>query len=140
MAKQTNAGGASIAVDFTDNSKAVLEAMAQQISNGLEAIGGEMERHAKEGCPVDTCRLRNSITFATSTMQSDANTGEGAKAEPEDYIMKANPDKLEVVVGTNVEYAAENEYYNKRKPHFLKNAATNHSADYKNILKAALDT
>lgn len=137
------ANGIFASIDMTDHTKEVLEAMAQQVANGLEAIGGEMERHAKEGCPVDTGRLRNSITFATSTMQSEANTNKDPKgqtdAKPEDYTMHGAPGKFEVVVGTNVEYAAENEYYHKDKKHFLKNAAANHSADYKNILKAALD-
>ena len=134
------ANGIFASIDMTDHTKEILEAMRQQVANGLEAIGGEMERHAKEGCPVDTGRLRNSITFATATVQSDANTSGGADAKPEDYAMKANPGQYEVVVGTNVEYAAENEYYHRDKKHFLKNAAANHSTDYKNILKAALDT
>lgn len=138
MAK--NAGGTTISVQMKDNTDKVLEALKQQIPVALEAVGGEMERHAKEGCPVDTGRLRNSITFATSTAQGAANTSGGAQASPNDFMLHGSPDDKTVVIGTNVEYAAENEYYNKTNAHFLKNAATGHSEDYKNIVKAALST
>lgn len=131
---------AEIDVNLTSHKDDILRALKEQIPLALEAIGGEMERHAKQGCPVDTGRLRNSITFATSTAQGAANTDTGAPAQPEDYAMHGEPDALSVVVGTNVEYAAENEYYHRTKPHFLKNAATGHSEDYKRIVKAALET
>ena len=131
-------------VNLTDNSAEILQASKEQIALALEAIGGEMERHAKEKCPVDTGRLRNSITFATSKMQSPANTDKPTKtksdpqdAEPADYEMHGTPEENTVVVGTNVEYAPEQEYYGK-KAHFLKNAATTHGEDYKKIVEAAL--
>lgn len=124
-------------VKVTDNSAEFLSAAKEQIALALEAIGGEMEKHAKENCPVDTGRLRNSITFATSTAQGDANTSGGEDAKPEDYAQHGSASENEVVVGTNVEYAPEQEYYGK-KSHFLKNAATGHSADYKRIVESAL--
>lgn len=131
---------AEMDVNLTSHKEEILRGLASQLPAALEAIGGEMERHAKQGCPVDTGRLRNSITFATVTAQGSPNTDGGAPAQPEDYAMKATPGQYQVVVGTNVEYAPENEYFHKTKPHFLKNAATNHSIDYKNIVKAALQT
>jgi len=124
-------------VKLTDNSAEILQAAKEQIALGLEAIGGQMELHAKEKCQVDTGRLRNSITFATSGTQGSANTSGGAEAKPEDYAQHGRAEENEVVVGTNVEYAPEQEYYGK-KAHFLKNAAAGHSDEYKKILEAAL--
>ena len=67
-------------VDYKDNSEQVLSAMEKAIKKGLEAIGLTAEGHAKKITPVDTGRLRNSISHAT--------------------------DKEAAYIGTNVEYAA----------------------------------
>ena len=67
-------------VDYKDNSEQVLSAMEKAIKSGLEAIGLTAEGHAKKITPVDTGRLKNSISHAT--------------------------DKEAAYIGTNVEYAA----------------------------------
>ena len=67
-------------VDYKDNSQQILSALEKGIKNGLEAIGLTAEGHAKKITPVDTGRLRNSISHET--------------------------DKEAVYIGTNVEYAA----------------------------------
>lgn len=67
-------------VDYKDNSQQILSAMEKGIKNGLEAIGLTAETYAKKATPVDTGRLRNSISHET--------------------------DKEAVYIGTNVEYAA----------------------------------
>lgn len=67
-------------VDYKDNSEQVLSAMEKAIKNGLEAIGLTAEGNAKKITPVDTGRLRNSISHAT--------------------------DNEAAYIGTNVEYAA----------------------------------
>ena len=69
-------------VQFTDNSKEVLEAMQQAAVRALEKCGLTAEGYAKKLCPVDTGNLRNSITH---TVDED---------EPAAYI------------GSNVEYAS----------------------------------
>lgn len=128
-----------------DNSEEILEEMKRKVALALEAIGGEAEKYAKEGCPVDTGRLRNSITFATETAQGTPNTGgfttknggQPQQASTSDYAKHGTPEKNTVYVGTNVEYAPEQEYYGRRK-HFLKNALTMHSDRYKKITEAAL--
>ena len=51
-----------IAIQITDNSTQVLEAMRKQVLLGLESVGQECEGYAKDETPVDTGRLRNSIT------------------------------------------------------------------------------
>lgn len=107
-------------IEFTDNSEEVLDAARSQILLALEAIGQEAEGYAKEDCPVDTGRLRNSIAHDVD------------ESEPAAYI------------GTNVEYAPYVEYgeYNHKvgKNHFLRDAASTHGEHYKAILEAALKT
>ena len=80
------------------------------------------ERYAKADCPVDTGRLRNSISHSVNEGEQTA------------YI------------GTNVEYAKYVElkdslHHNTGKAHFLRDAASKHGTEYKriaeNILKNA---
>ena len=101
-------------VDYKDNSKQVLSAMEKGIKNGLEAIGLTAETYAKKATPVDTGRLRNSISHAVD--------GEAA------YI------------GSNVEYAPYVELGTSRAKahHMLQKAATEHSAEYKRLAEDAV--
>lgn len=100
-------------VTFTDNSDKVLAEKDKAIARALEAIGLTAEAYAKADCPVDTGRLRNSISH-----QAIDDTA---------YI------------GTNVEYAEVVEYNDRArhttgKAHFLRDAATTHTQEYKNIV------
>lgn len=110
--------GQIVSVSLTDHSAEFLEAMKAQVLLGLETIGQEAEGYAKDECPVDTGRLRNSIAHAVES------------------------EEKAVVVGTNVEYAVYVEYgdYNHKtgKKHFLRDSVTNHGEHYKSILEAAL--
>ncbi len=45
-----------------DNSAEVIAALKRAKKNGLEAVGMRAETHAKEKTPVDTGRLRNSMS------------------------------------------------------------------------------
>jgi HK97 gp10 family phage protein len=97
-------------VDVKDFSKDVKSAYEQARERSLEIIGLTAEKYAKEITPVDTGRLRNSITH--------------------------NVDGKEVYVGSNVEYAPHVEYgtiKQKAQP-FLRPAATEHSQTYKQII------
>jgi HK97 gp10 family phage protein len=97
-------------VDVKDCSKEVMSAYEQARERSLEIIGLTAEKYAKEITPVDTGRLRNSITH--------------------------NVDGKEVYVGSNVEYAPHVEYgtiKQKAQP-FLRPAATEHSQTYKQII------
>lgn len=102
-------------VVFTSNKDEVLSAVDQAIVRGLEICGGKAESYAKELCPVDTGRLRNSISHA----QMDERTE---------------------VIGTNVEYGVFQELGTVRmKPRpFLRPAAENHSTEYKAIMQNEL--
>lgn len=103
-----------IDVKITDNSDKFLNALPEQIEQALIAIGITAEGYAKRECPVDTGRLRNSISHAR--------------------------DDNAAYIGTNVEYAAYVELgTSKMKPRpYLRPAAANHADEYKQIVKAAL--
>lgn len=99
---------------FKDNSKEVLEALAEAKKRGLEAIGITAEGHAKKITPVDTGRLRNSIGHAT--------------------------DDEAAYIGSNVEYAPYVELGSRGREgkHMLQMAATEHADEYKRIMEDAL--
>ena len=109
-----------MSVTFISHVKEVLSAEQVARNKALEIIGGKAESYAKKICPVDTGRLRNSITH----QQFDENTE---------------------VVGTNVEYAPYVELGHNTtggtfvagKP-FLRPAAEGHSAEYKNIINTVM--
>lgn len=106
--------GISIVSD--DYSRQVLTMLSSSLELALEEIGLTAEGYAKRICPVDTGRLRASITHAVD---------HGAK---------------KVYIGTNVEYAPNVELGTKRQKAqpFLRPAATRHGAQYKKILKNRL--
>ena len=101
-------------VDYKDNSQQILSALEKGIKNGLEAIGLTAETYAKKATPVDTGRLRNSISH---TVDGEA-----------------------VYIGTNVEYAPYVELGTSRAKahHMLQKAATEHSAEYKRLAEDAV--
>ena len=103
-------------VDYKDNSQQILSALEKGIKNGLEAIGLTAETYAKQETPVDTGRLRNSISHTVD--------GEAA------YI------------GSNVEYAPYVELGTSRAKahHMLQKAATEHSAEYKRLAEDAIQS
>ena len=97
-----------------DNTKEVLAALEKAIDRGLEAIGLTAEGHAKKETPVDTGRLRNSISHAVQ-------------------------DKA-AYIGTNVEYApyVELGVQGRQGVHMLQRAATEHISEYKKIMEESI--
>lgn len=107
---------ADITVNLISNRALVEAALPGAIERALEAVGLQAEGYAKMLCPVDTGRLRNSITHRTET------------SEQKEYI------------GTNVEYAAYVEYGTskmKAQP-YIKPAVTNHTQEYQEIVERSL--
>lgn len=99
-----------------DNSEEVSQGIVRAIDRALEEIGLAAEGYAKRACPVDTGNLRNSITHAVESAE-DA-----------------------VYIGTNVEYAPYVELGTSRQKAqpFLRPAASEHGAQYRQVLKKAL--
>ena len=137
-----------VSITIDDHSKEVIDAMKKQVQLGLNSIGQMAEDYAKGDSPVDTGRMRNSITYATADYHSDGNTNKTIKgmedAKPEDYATHATPEEKTLYLGTNVEYAEAQELtdmsHKVGKPHFLRDAISTHDEKYKSTMKAALDT
>lgn len=119
----------SIEFKMTDNSETAMSEFKKAIELAMTAIGMTAEGHAKMRLTETvystrnkwklTGRLRNSITHA------------------EDF-----PNR-DIYVGTNVEYAYGIEEGTHRRAgavHFLKDASTEHSEEYKGIVKQFLES
>lgn len=109
--------GASIKVDLTDNSDLIKQATAEQIYEALDLVGTDAEGFVALLTPVDTGRLRNSITH-----------------EVEDNT---------VIVGTNVEYAEVVETNEKMRhkvgqAHYLRDGIANNVDSFKSVIETAL--
>ena len=104
-----------MAVTFVSHVPDALDGMEAAKTRALEIIGGKAESYAKKICPVDTGRLRNSITHA----QFDENTE---------------------VIGSNVEYAPYVELgtHKQAAQPFLRPAAEDHVLEYRNIVKKCM--
>ena len=99
---------------YRDNTGGALGGKKKKKRRGLEAIGLTAEGYAKRETPVDTGRLRNSISHAT--------------------------DDEAAYIGTNVEYAPYVELgaRGRQGVHMLQRAATEHTDEYKQIMEDAL--
>ena len=102
-----------------DHTDEVIAEMKRKAALALGIIGEAAEGYAKDNCPVDTGRLRNSISY---------------KVKGEDCY-----------IGTNVEYAPQQEFgdhfqHKVGRAHFLRDAATTHGDEYKNILEETMKT
>lgn len=105
--------GLQVIADHTDE---VIEELGLALARGMEAIGIEAESDAAHLCPVDTGRLRNSITH---TIDAD---------EPA------------AIVGTNVEYSSyvHNGVHGRPGQPFLTDAVNQNADRYRQIMEAAL--
>lgn len=108
----------------------VLAELAKKLEPALEAIGLDAASTAAKVAPHDTGRLQNSINWATHEFH-----GSGGDAP------QAVPEKGTVYIGTNVEYAAFQEFGTSRGVHgrhYIQFGVTAHSEDYKRILEEHL--
>lgn len=99
-------------IQITSHSQEVLEALQEATDAALEECGLAAEGYAKRLCPVDTGRLRNSITHTR--------------------------DKKTAYIGTNVEYAPYVELGTSRQKAqpYLKPAVLDHVSTYKRIFES----
>lgn len=137
-------------IEFRDNSKEIIDLFNEAKHRALEAIGLVAEGHAKKNCPVDTGRLRNSITYAVSGYSTHVesyrrgNVVGGTEKKHTRY--EYGNEKMEgekddaVYIGTNVEYAVfvENGAKGREPVYFLRKAATEHTAEYKKLMEDSL--
>lgn len=97
-----------------DMTELIEKAAFEQIESALQKIGLQAERYSKLLCPVDTGRLRNSISHTN--------------------------DKNTAYIGTNVDYAAYVEMgtSKQRAQPYLEPAIANHIEEYKSIVEREL--
>lgn len=130
--------------DLVDNSDKVLREFDRKIALACELIGVEAERYAKEDCPVNTGRLKNSITYAVKEGQGLANQEPGEQADPDEYRKLTEPEEKTVYIGTNVKYAPPVELrdvnHKSGKAHFLRDAVAHHGKKYEEIAKKTLES
>lgn len=111
----------TFALSVTSHRAKVTDAVTEAIVRAFEICGGKAETYAKRICPVDTGRLRNSITHKQ----------EGTDTE---------------VIGTNVEYAPYVEFGHHTssgklvsgKP-YLAPALENHISEYREVFEKELE-
>lgn len=118
-----------------NNAEEVKEALKEAIQKALTEIGMQVENYATMLCPVDTGRLRGSITFATAS----ENDSPREPAEASDGVQET-PDENSVVIGTNVEYAAYVEMGTSKmdaRP-YLEPAVMNHVDEYQQMVEECL--
>lgn len=104
-------------VKMVNNKIEVEASMQDAVLACLEAIGEDAADTAAQFAPVDTGRLKNSITSAVV------------------------PSEMAAYIGTNVEYAIYQELGTSRGiagKHFIQFGATAHTSEYENILKTIL--
>lgn len=140
----------NINVSLVDNVDLVLKATDDQIEMALIAIGAKMESNAKSRyVPVDTGRLKNSITYALAggsaqitSYGPDKGGGDDEQSKPYSGTAPADPGGKvrSVYVGTNVEYAEEVEEgtSGRKGIHYLRDAVNNHLEEYKSLAERAL--
>ena len=124
-------------VQFTDNSKEVLEAMQQAAVRALGKCGLTAEGYAKKLCPVDTGNLRNSITHTVD------------EEEPAAYIGSNSSYASYVELGTGkyvsggrpTPWVYQDEKGNWHRTHgqkaqpYLKPAVADHANTYRKIIE-----
>lgn len=142
----------SDSVEVKSHKVEVKRAVDKQLQKAAIMIGGTVEGHAKELCPVDTGLLRNSITYAIGgsepnkldyiSNRKDKN-GNEIEAKEGHYQGRAPVDdngQVTVYVGSNVQYAPYQELGTekmKARP-FLRPAFENFKSEIEQIIRQTL--
>lgn len=128
---------------FENNAPLVREQFEACMKRALTAIGMQAESYAKqsinEADAIDTGRLINSVTWGTAERTGSFDYSDYEGNHYADTIGLAEEDA--VYIGSNVEYAPYIEYghHSYAGVHFLKDAAGNHTAEYKEIIKQSME-
>lgn len=135
---------------FENNRELTEELFNAALKRGLKAIGMQAESYAKMAVnqtrnasdghigAIKTGRLINSITYG---MDGRSGTHSYKDNEGKSYTQQIGlAEKDSVYIGTNVEYAPFIcfGHHSYAGVHFLRDAAANHSEEYKAILEESL--
>ena len=142
-------------IKINSDKETILKRLEERAPVILEKIGLIAERYAKMKCPVDTGRLRNSITHAVggkgfsvgSYHASKGATGKSAGSKGAGSVKmgfySGSPGSAgddTVYIGTNVEYAPYVELgsLKQRAKPYLKPAILNHINEYNELIRNEL--
>lgn len=127
-----------------DNTQKVLKEFQKQITVACKAVGEKAVSYAKGDTPVDTGRLRNSITYTTMGYGgSDTYSNKAGEVFTGGSAFGGGSSSRTIYIGTNVQYAKyvefiERYHHKTGKAHYLRDAAANHADEYRDIFKTAL--
>lgn len=121
-------------VTVKNNISKAQAAIERATIRALTRIAIDVDRDAKLNCPVDTGRLRASISYSVDG-QSAAGYDNHEDAESFDHEIKSA--KGGAIVGTNVVYARSIEYgHSKQAPQgYLRKALDKNEGNIKDIIK-----
>lgn len=128
---------------MTDNTNALRKHADEVIEKALTEVGVTAVGYVSMLVPVETGRLKNSITFATKGYSGYTHNYKDDNGNA--YSQRIGKVKdASVNIGTNVEYAAAVEFREKAQhitgqAHYLRDGITNHLDEYKQILKENLE-
>lgn len=129
-------------VKFIDNSGKVLDEFQDAVVRALERCGAQAEGYAKDLAPVDTGKLRNSISHKVDSAEPAAYIGTNSEYAP--YVELGTGKYAEGGEGRPTPWVyqdAKGDWHwtegNPAQP-FLKPAVSDHAKTYHNILEDEL--
>lgn len=129
-------------MEIVDHSPEFIEEMKRKVEAGMAALGETASARAADVAPVDTGRLKNSITYATKDYMGQKTYMDDEGHTWNDGEAKNSPEDNAVYIGTNVPYAEYQEYGTSKGitgKHFLQYGANATFGDYaKTFLENAL--
>lgn len=134
----TYAGG--LRIEFNDNSKEVILAINNAINRGLKVCGEKAVGFAQNKCPVDTGRLRHSISYSVEGDECYI----GTNVEYAPYV-EMGTGKYAETGGRQTPWSYQDSSgvwhrTNGQKPQpFLRPACADHSDEYMRILKDSIE-
>lgn len=129
-------------VKFIDNSGKVLDEFQDAVVRALERCGAQAEGYAKDLAPVDTGKLRNSISHKVDSAEPAAYIGTNSEYAP--YVELGTGKYAEGGDGRPTPWVYQDAkgdwHWTKGNPAqpFLKPAVSDHAKTYHNILEDEL--
>lgn len=127
-------------VNFTDNSEQVLSEFNAAVLRALERCGSQAEGYAKDLVPVDTGRLRNSISHKVDDAEKAVYIGTNVEYAP--YVELGTGKYVQGGRPTPWVYQDDNGNWHmtngQRAQPYLKPAVADHAQTYRNIIEDEL--
>ena len=127
-------------VSFTDNSEQVLSTFKAAVLSALERCGSQAEGYAKDLAPVDTGKLRNSISHNVNDAEHAVYIGTNTEYAP--YVELGTGKYIQGGRPTPWVYQDDKGNWHmtngQRAQPYLKPAVADHAQTYRNIIEDEL--